>query len=83
MIYYYYIDGNNKRSNNNKNTSFLAPGDTGKLGTHISVISVQTVHRNNLATWWSNEYPLDLIQSLYAAKLRHETVLLLWFVASP
>ena len=33
--------------------------------------------------WWSNEYPLDLIQSLYAAKLRHETVLLLWFVASP
>jgi len=37
------------KTGNNNNTSLLAPGDTDKLGTHISVISMETPQRNNLA----------------------------------
>ena len=58
---------NNNNNNNNNNTSLLVPSDMGKLGTRISVISVETAHRNNLAARWSNEYRMDLIQSWYAA----------------
>ena len=36
-------------SNNNNNNSFLTPGDTDKLGTRISVISMETAQRNHLA----------------------------------
>jgi hypothetical protein len=52
-------------NNINNNNSLLVPGDTDKLGTLISVISVETAQRNNLATRWSNEYPLDLMQSRF------------------
>ena len=49
-----------------RSPSFLAPGDTSKLGTRISVISMETAHRNNLAVHWHKEYPLYLLQSRYA-----------------
>jgi len=62
------------------NTSLLAPDNSGKLGTRIWVISMETPHRNNLAAEWSNEYPLALIHSV-CSKLRYE-ILLLWLVAS-
>jgi len=52
---------------NNIITSLLVPGDMGKLGTRISVICVEAAHRNNVVAQWSNEYPLALIQSWYAA----------------
>ena len=51
----------------NNNTSLLVSGDMGKLGTRISVISVEAAYRNNVVAQWSNEYPLALIQSWYAA----------------
>jgi hypothetical protein len=35
----------------------FAPGETGKLGTRISVISEENAHRNNLAA----QYPVDLL----------------------
>jgi hypothetical protein len=39
-------------------TPVLVPGDTGRLGTRISVTSVETSHRNNLTVQCSNDYPL-------------------------
>ena len=38
--------------------SVLVPGDPGRLGTRISVTSVETSRRNNLAVRCSNEYRL-------------------------
>ena len=67
-------------SNNN---SFLTPGDTDKLGTRISVISTETAQRNHLAARWSDEYPMNLMQSRFAAKLRRDTLFLLWLIATP
>jgi len=77
---YDYIYGNKKTVSNN--TSLLGPGDKDKLGTRISVISLEAALRNNLAARWRNEYPLNLMQSRYAAKLRRETLLLSWLMAT-
>jgi hypothetical protein len=56
------ITGSNNNNNNNiNNNSLLAPGDTGKLGTNISVVRVETAHGNNLAARWSDEYPFYLM----------------------
>ena len=63
--------------------SLLVPGDPGRLGTLISVGSVETSRRNNLAVRCGNEYQSALMYSLYAANTRHETPLLLRLVASP
>ena len=55
-------------------TSVLVPDDSDRPGTLISVFSVEISRRNNLAAPCSSEFPLALIQSLYAAKSRRETV---------
>jgi len=47
-----------------KNSSMNAPGATGKLGTIISVMSVETAHRNSLEARMSNEYKLDLVMQI-------------------
>ena len=52
------------------------PGDTGKLRTLISVINVENAHWINLATPWTNEYPMDKMEILYEAKLLNETLCL-------
>ena len=62
--------------------SLLLAAEPGRLRTNNSVVSVETPFRNNLATRCSKEYPLALIESLYAANSRHET-LLLWLASSP
>ena len=69
------------KTGSNNNNSFLTPGDTDKLGTHISVISMETAQRNHLAARWSNEYPLNLMQRRFAAKLRRDTLFLLRLIA--
>lgn len=56
-------------------TSLLVLGDPGRLGTPISVVSVETSRTNKLVA-----HPLALMN---AENSRHETVLLLWLVASP
>ena len=73
---------NGSNNNNNKN-SFLTPGDTDKLGTRISIISMETALRNYLAARWGIEYPLDLMQSRFAAKLRRDTLFMLRLIATP
>jgi hypothetical protein len=45
-------------------TLLLVPGDPGWLGSHISVVSVETSRGNNLAARYNNEQSLALIMSL-------------------
>jgi len=59
------------------------PGDLGTLSTCIPVVSVEISRRNNLAARCSSQYPLALMKSLNLANSLHETLLLLWLVASP
>ena len=66
MVYNLYIYGNKKNGSYNVR-SMIAPRETGKLGKRISVISVETAHRNSLAARSSNEYELDMMKSGYAA----------------
>jgi len=42
-------------------TSLLVLGEPDRLGTLVSVVSVKTTCRNNLAPRCSNEYPLALV----------------------
>jgi len=56
-------------------TSLLVLGDPGRLGTPISVVSVEISRTNELAA-----HPLALMN---AENSRHETLMLLWLVASP
>jgi len=81
VVYYYYIHGNNKNGSYN-NTSMIAPGDTGKLGTRISVISAETAHRNILVARRSRVQ--NGLEEWVCGILRYEILLLLiWLVASP
>ena len=60
----------------------IAPGDTGKLGTRISVISAETAHRNILVARRSRVQ--NGLEEWVCGILRYEILLLLiWLVASP
>jgi len=55
-------------------TSVLVNDDSGRLGTLTSVFSVEILRKNNLPAPCISEFSLALIQNLYTAQSRHETV---------